>query len=173
MTNEEAIFFMTLYKQRLEASISNDMDKDIEAFDTAIKALEQEPCDDCISRQSVKRKLQEHHDLFINAYGGRVGFKSMADAKEKARVDEITNCIAMIVNEPPVTPKEKTGHWIVDWSATSRLNRDRSLTYEYHVHCDGCGYRWDYTTDKKGSLVSNYCPNCGAKMIEPQESEDG
>ncbi len=68
--------------------------------------------------------------------------------------------------------KEKTGHWIVDWSATSRLNRDRSLTYEYHVHCDSCGYRWDYTTDKKGSLVSNYCPNCGAKMIEPQESED-
>lgn len=51
MTNEEAIFFMTLYKQRLEASISNEMDKDIEAFDTAIKALEQEPCEDAVSQK--------------------------------------------------------------------------------------------------------------------------
>lgn len=57
MTNEEAIFFMTLYKQRLEASISNEMDKDIEAFDTAIKALEQEPCEDAVSRKAVINTL--------------------------------------------------------------------------------------------------------------------
>ena len=31
--------------------------------------------------------------------------------------------------------------------------------------CSGCGYKlFDEPT--------NYCPNCGAKMVEPQESED-
>ena len=41
----------------------------------------------------------------------------------------------------------KTGHWI-------------------NCKCDKCGYvvqPWNTT---------NFCPNCGAKMIEPQESED-
>lgn len=47
-----------------------------------------------------------------------------------------------------ITPQEpKTGHWI-------------------RCKCDKCGYEvqpWNTT---------NYCPNCGAKMVEPQESEE-
>ena len=161
MTREEAINQLQDAKDGYKEFLTD------EALDMAIKALEQESCEDCISRQALKRKLQEHHDFFIHAYGG---FSNMS-RNDKSRVDEINNCIAMVVNEPSVTPKEKTGHWIVDWSATSRLTRDRSLTYEYRVHCDRCGYRWDYTTDKKGSLVSNYCPNCGARMIESEDKE--
>ena len=42
MTREEAILYMTLYRQKLVGSVS-DLDKDIEAYDMAIKALEQEP----------------------------------------------------------------------------------------------------------------------------------
>ncbi len=61
----------------------------------------QQPCEDCISRQALRRKLQEHHDFFINAYGG---FSNIS-LNDKSRVDEIDNCIAMVVNEPPVTPK--------------------------------------------------------------------
>ena len=67
-----------------------------------IKALEQEPCEDTISRKSIKQKLQEHHDFFVNAYGG---FSNLP-LNDKSRVDEITNCIAMVVNEPSVTPQE-------------------------------------------------------------------
>ena len=46
----------------------------------------------------LKEKLQEHHDFFVNAYG------SFADMtfKEKARVDEIINCIAEVVNAPTI-----------------------------------------------------------------------
>ena len=118
-----------------------------------IEALEQEPCDDCISRQAAIDAFERFiHELGIEDEPYNYGEMALS-----------------VQNVPPVTPKEKTGHWIVDWSATSRLNRDRSLTYEYHVHCDSCGYRWDYTTDKKGSLVSNYCPNCGARMVESEE----
>ena len=67
-----------------------------------IKALSAEPCDDCISRFELKRRLQEHHDFFVNAYGG---FSNLPP-NDKARVDEITNCIAEVMNMPSVQPKE-------------------------------------------------------------------
>lgn len=57
--------------------------------------------DDLISRQSIKKKLQEQHDFFIKAYGG---FNNLPE-NDKSRVDEITNCIAMVVNEPSVQPE--------------------------------------------------------------------
>ena len=40
MNNEEAIEILKGYKQRLEASCSNQLEEDKEAFDLAIKALE-------------------------------------------------------------------------------------------------------------------------------------
>ena len=82
-----------------------------EAKKMAIKALEQEPCEDIISRKSIKQKLQEHHDFFVNAYGG---FSNLPQ-NDKSRVDEITNCIAMVVNEPSVTPQEpRKGYLSID-----------------------------------------------------------
>ncbi len=47
--------------------------------------------------------------------------------------------------------KPKTGHWIPR----------NSFLLQYK--CSECG--WE-------SEKYNYCPNCGVKMIEPQESED-
>lgn len=41
MTIDEAILYMNAYKMRLVNSIGNGLDKDIEAFDIAINALEQ------------------------------------------------------------------------------------------------------------------------------------
>lgn len=56
------------------------------------------------------------------------------------------------VNElPSVTLQPKTAHWI------HFANSD---------DCSGCGW----STGKYIS-PSNFCPNCGAKMIEPAESE--
>ena len=49
----------------------------------------------------------------------------------------------------PVEPK--TGHWI--------------------SHHHGCEYECSECQDKQRAR-SKYCPNCGAKMVEPQESED-
>ena len=117
-------------------------------IDRAIKALEQEPCEDCISKKSLKHKLQEHHDFFVNAYGG---FSNLPP-NDKSRVDEITNCIAMVVNEPPVNLQPKTGHWM-----------KQALGYQ----CSNC----TLCTNEKGRLTYNYCPNCGAKMVEQQKSE--
>jgi len=123
-----------------------------EALCMAIEALKAEPCEDAISRKSIKQKLQEHHDFFVNAYGG---FSNLPQ-NDKSRVDEITNCIAMIVNEPPVTPKPKTGHWV-------EIGDEPYDTWE----CDNCGL----VIDGSGCVdpeeyrdIYKYCPNCGAKM---------
>ena len=55
---------------------------------------------------------------------------------------------------PSVTPTERTGHWI--------MNRQRETR-----QCDKCMtvYRWSF-------YPHNYCPDCGCRMVEPQESED-
>ena len=50
----------------------------------------------------------------------------------------------------------KTGHWI---------DCDDSDDYSADGYdCSVCGDNAEYAT--------SYCPNCGAKMVEPQESED-
>ena len=56
---------------------------------------------------------------------------------------------------PPVTPQPKIGHWI---------NGDCK-----GGNCSICG---EYYAFYPESGDFNYCPNCGAKMVEPQESED-
>ena len=53
---------------------------------------------DLISRKAVCDKLKEHHDFFINSYDG---FENLSPV-EKARVDEILACIAVVMNEPSV-----------------------------------------------------------------------
>ena len=47
---------------------------------------------------ALKEKLQARHDFIVNAWGGFSGLPQ----KYKARVDEITNCIAEVVNSPTI-----------------------------------------------------------------------
>ncbi len=80
-------------------------------IDFHCRPLEQELCEDVISRKSIKQKLQEHHDFFVEAYAG---FSNLPQ-NDKSRVDEITNCIAMVVNEPPVILQEpQSFKWCTD-----------------------------------------------------------
>lgn len=65
-----------------------------EALDDAIKTLEKEPCDDCISRQAVLALPTSK----TRTLSGKI-------------VEEEVN-IELIKALPSVTPKEKTGHWI-------------------------------------------------------------
>lgn len=152
MTNNEAIEQLKLI---LETGVA-DADvllytEDYEAIDYAINSLAQKPCEDCISRQALRQKLQEHHDLFISAYGS---FKAMS-LEDKVRVDEIVNCIAMVVNEPSVTPQPKTGRWI-----TQDIHNCHT-----DFKCSECGYLHSFThLYCEPTADYTYCPNCGAKM---------
>ncbi len=94
-------------------------------IDFHCRPLEQELCEDVISRKSIKQKLQEHHDFFVEAYAG---FSNLPQ-NDKSRVDEITNCIAMVVNEPPVILQEpQSFKWCTD-----------CREYDQEKHC--C-HRW-------------------------------
>ena len=122
------------------------------------RLLEQQPCEDAISRKSLKQKLQEHHDFFVNAYGG---FSNLS-RNDKSRVDEISNCIAMVINEPPITPQPEIGYWI-RWY-------ERKETEQYrenipHCNCSKCGKEYDPHSSK----FIKFCSHCGAKMREAGE----
>lgn len=59
---------------------------------------------------------------------------------------------------PPVTPQQKMGRWIAEINDYGEV---------MGWHCDKCYEDSGFTTTCKW----DFCPNCGARMIEPQESE--
>ena len=151
MTDEETIFYMTLYKRRLEASVSSDMDEDIKAFDTAIKALEQQPCEDAVSRQAV-------HDLIAEL------LSDYLHDEDREKIEELD---VKIEDLPSVTPKEKTGRWI---SFGIQGEIDGQIVRAFT--CSKCGAISIFRVSNGNIVNGDLCPNCGAKMVEPQESED-
>ena len=56
---------------------------------------------------------------------------------------------------PPVAPQRQTGHWI-----------EHPKGIYTHLVCDKCLSNAPY------NCRTNYCPNCGCRMAEPQERND-
>lgn len=148
MTRQEVI-------ERLK-SIKSLVDKndDVMALREAIKALEQEPCEDAISRQAA-----------ID------GLVSIAKAKAKSDAQKSLMGRVMFFTErlPSVNPQPKTGHWIMPVQ-----DDGMSDPIYYQVRCSKCGFdldpqTWHMELHQYGA--DKYCPKCGAKMVEPQESE--
>lgn len=109
-----------------------------------IKDIEQGPCEDCISREYALK-------MFAEKCAGECGCCEY----NGSGYDTAENC-KLIKSLPPVTPQPKTGHWI------------RMKAYE-KWGCSECHTVFRFTFKEH-----DYCPNCGAKMVEPQtqESED-
>ena len=86
----------------------------------------------------------------------------------KSDVDRIIDCpyfrqedkLIQIMNLPSITSQEpKTGHWIF----VHPLQENDGGAYM----CSNCKTGdWSYQNDY------DFCPNCGAKMVEPQERSD-
>lgn len=90
------------------------------------------------------------HEMAIKAVDNEI--------KEKSKADFIALCAEQ---EP------KTGHWkSFTHSAYHGIDDDgEPIWREVKVyHCNLC--------DRRTVIKENYCPNCGARMVEPQESED-
>ena len=98
-----------------------------------------------IDADALKDKLQQHHDFYVMAWGG---FGKMPIG-EKKRVDEITNCIAEVVNAPTIEPKK--GHWI--------YHPDDLFPAESTQECSVC-----HEEEFMSLCNENFCPNCGADM---------
>ena len=102
-----------------------------------------------IDANALKEKLQGHHDFFVDGVGG---FRYLTP-KDKSRVDEIDNCIAEIVNAPTVDAVEVVhGRWV--------LRQDDG--YEWY-ECSSCRAQ-PLNDNVERPVLSDYCPNCGAKM---------
>ena len=139
MTREEAIKGLTsLVEVRRKYVGMQTMKDEIECLEMAIKALEQEPCKDAISRQAVIIALGEW------IVSGEYQYTNATDYLVK-RIKAL----------PPVKPQEpKTGHWIDDGQYADGHS-------EHACRCSKCGYTYIGYTDKYKE-----CPHCRARMDE-------
>lgn len=135
MTENEASFILSNIDRRVCDDELND------ALEMAIKALEQQPCEDTISRQAAIDAI----------YGCYIGGK---EAIKKAPIndlyaDGLAEAVDAVWDMPSVQPTRPAGKWI-DIG-------DEGLVFK----CSLCG--------DKNTIESHYCPNCGAKMEEIEE----
>ena len=121
----------------------------IDALEMAIKALEQEPCDDAISRQSAIFLASDlKQDLPDDAH-----LADMVMAHNEGVLEYQTQLSLL----PPVTPQ--TGKW-------NTFELFQGGIKETWYECPKC--KWSNAL----LIPRNYCPNCGAKMVEPQERNE-
>ena len=150
MTREEAKNW--LHKLYLaEADITEeygdmeDMKPYEEAVDMAIQALSAEPCEDAISRHDAIHLADELKDDLPDD-------EQMADMVT-AHNEGILEYQTKLSLLPPVTPKQKIGHWV-------KVTNGRG-----GHECDVCrNYAPSYKNGDE--WLTQYCPNCSAKMEE-------
>jgi len=153
MTREEAIndlkdfidTYITVHGEEDIIAVSLD-NVDVEAFDMAIKALEQQPCEDSISRAEAQTEIEMNASRYaISKERGGMGQVEWSD-----QLIKVSDAVDIIRHLPPAQPKPKTGHW--------EMCEDADGIYGV---CDICGTDADFTHYGK---AYPYCPNCGARM---------
>ena len=120
MTNEEASNILDDFDVNFEGHTAKEV---AEAFDVAFRALEQQPCEDAISRQAVEKITWEEP-----SYTDPLNV--LTEIREKVRA------------LPPVAPKEKTGRWIYKQGIFGALycsKCDFELKTNYAKYCPNCG----------------------------------
>ena len=145
-----------------------------------------EPCEDAISRQAVLNVITEQERLASDRVrdtpsslgNGLHTWVNPAYTRYSAQLSERAQFKAMIQSMPPVTPQAicpshgidcedcpayepKTGHWI------EKDGFDGDTYYD----CSECGESFCLIDGTPTDNLYNYCPNCGAKMEESEETE--
>lgn len=152
MTREEAkAVIQIVYEKQLKdeflLNIQNEVAIKIDtAFKVAFELLEQEPCEDCVSRKSLLDKLDPLYKEKI---------KTAPDNMAEGFL-QVSN---LIKYEPSVTPACKTGHWILN--EKQGVQATGYKTY----HCSECNREISSKYHGMISLLKEfpYC-HCGAKM---------
>lgn len=111
-------------------------------IDIAIKVLEQQPCEDSVSRQAL--------------------LDSIAEIDGNTNMDIYTDEVREIINAiPSVTPTRKKGKWVDIWKDGNRI---------YGCRCSECGKDpIDYTYGYEEwwfEELPKFCSNCGSFMME-------
>lgn len=154
MTIEEAIEIFKEVREEViakETELSKQVFENlgIKAIELAIKVLEQQPCEDCISRAETLR--HSHIEYDDDGEGHRVVY-----------VEDIEEL-------PSVTPKQKVGKWIekdIDYYKAVNeygggVNEDTPYFVD-DIACPKCLKLFSVIDNETERF--NYCPNCGADM---------
>lgn len=144
---EEAIAF---FKDMNECTYGN-----VEHIQMAIKALEQEPCEDvmAIHTQGLAEGIRcAMCTNSIKSDRGCDGGCIVDEDMYKKVVDTIRNHIV-----PPATPIRKVGEWI-------KKNNDYFDWYE----CSECGYGSDgeMKYNRLCDVRTKFCPDCGSQNLK-------
>lgn len=132
MTREEAINYL----ERSMAIGEDDGSRHHnEVLEFTIKTLEQEPCEDCVSRKAVDHLCFEF--LRANSDDNIAFYEHFRDL-------------------PSVTPIRKKARWIF-----TKTNFDR---HGCTVECSFCYKKWKTYDEIRWEKENKYCPNCGAEM---------
>lgn len=138
MTKDEAkIVFLNRGYVEVEGGTVYDPDKWREACIVISEWLEQEPCEDAISRQAVLNMQY------------RIDDSATLSTRDIVNVDDIEDL-------PPVTPQPKTGHWIERRSrATGHIESVCSECgaeegYPYNDYCGNCGAKMFEEQESEG-----------------------
>lgn len=83
-----------------------------------------------------------------------------------------THVLAAIEGLPPVTSKQRTGHWIpvgvAEVVGGESAQWGSAVAYHKCSECDGQALRDDFEQE----VLSDFCPHCGAKMISEDKTCD-
>lgn len=176
MTKEEAKSII-----KSECYVFNPLDLDGSsrinlALDMAIKALDQEPCEDCISRANALRVakneyLRGWHNALCKALSEKYSIHCEEGNFSVIQEETITglglsmDCAvgkdveSYMSTMPPVTPTLKKGKWV-----NKSHKSGCGITFAIS-ECTCCGKNTFFDCDE---LLYRYCPNCGAKMEEEE-----
>lgn len=107
-----------------------------EILEFTIKALEQETCNDAVSRKAVVE--------YIKNSDAELGH----DSENEMFVEDI-------LNMPPATPTRKKGKWVTKF---------HGFPPEPSTFCSECGFDRDYNIRPRYYHKIKFCPICGAEM---------
>ena len=127
-------------------------EREIDKYIKELEALEQQPCEDCVSRSELQKTMDS---LPL--------FRFVNNDHEEA--DDYYNCesVDMVIrNLPSVTPQRPKGKWI-------DFNWNDGDICRWGIKCSEC-----HTEYKHGGEMwhnPKYCPDCGAEMSGGVEDE--
>ena len=144
MTRKEAIERIKIILEECiedEDAVSYVTSYDADALDMAIKALKQEPCEDCISRQAAIDALRTCYDTETVTY---------TNGNEYIDYDQALDLLNSL---PSAQPERMRGTWI------DYVNS--------HCECSVCHTEWSYFQNETECF--EFCPHCGADMRGEQD----
>ena len=142
MTREEAIFTMEYFKLHFAKREA------VEAFDMAIKSLEQEPCGDAISRADARHLIAETNRNALGYISTKV-FKILYDGIDKL---------------PSVTPQQRKGIW-------KRMS-DFPIDVDDRFECSCCGNVVHHRSVMDLRTFNRWCGRCGSENDYKKEMEE-